>query len=115
VRAEAPRGHTVFITGSATEMGENLQGSVAYGLRRSGVPFVVSSLPGIGTRYDPARHAHEGVLTIEERRAGAGPLPVPVPPAAREIARVTLSAVPSDAPPDQRGTRPVVVTLASPP
>jgi hypothetical protein len=112
VRAETPAGHTVLIAGSPTEMGEDLLGSVAYGLRRSGIPFVVPTLPGIGTRYDPARHPHEGVLTVEERRAGAGQLPVPVPPSAREIARVTLSAVPSDAPPDQRGTRAVVVTLA---
>jgi hypothetical protein len=106
VRAEVPAGETVFITGSATEMGENLQGSVAYGLRRSGVPFVVSSLPGIGTRYDPAQHPHESVLTVTERPSPGSP------PAGREIARVTLSDVPADAPPDQRGTRPVVVTLA---
>jgi hypothetical protein len=37
-----------------------------------------------------------------------------VPAGAREIARVTLAGVPSDAPPDQRGTRPVVVTLGQP-
>jgi hypothetical protein len=112
VRAAAPAGHTVFITGSATEMGEDLLGSVAYGLRRSGVAFVVETLPGIGTRYDPARHPHESVLTVDERRPGAGPLPHPVPAGTREIARVTLAGVPADAPPDQRGTRPVVVTLA---
>jgi hypothetical protein len=112
VRAAAPTGHTVFITGSATEMGEDLLGSVAYGLRRSGIPFVVSTLPGIGTRYDPARHPHDSVLTVDERRPGAGPLPHPVPAGAREIARVTLAGVPADAPPDQRGTRAVVVTFA---
>jgi hypothetical protein len=109
VRAETPPGHTVFIVGSPTEMGEDLLGSVAYGLRRSGIPFVVSTLPGIGTRYDPARHPHEGVLTVTERPSGPGP------PGAREIARVTLAAVPSDAPPAQRDTRAVVVTLAPPP
>ncbi|MEA2471449.1 MAG: hypothetical protein QOE38_2448, partial [Thermoleophilaceae bacterium] len=61
---------------------------------------------------DPARHPHGGVLTVDERRAGAAPAPVPRPAPAREIARVTLSNVPADAPPAQRGTRPVYVTLA---
>jgi hypothetical protein len=116
VRGSAQAGHTVLIAGSPTEMGENLLGSVAYALRRSGVPFVVESLPGIGTRYSPASHPHDSTLTVEERRPGVGALPVPAPAAnAREIARVTLSGVPADAPPDQRGTRPVVVTLFPPP
>jgi hypothetical protein len=110
VRAETPRDGTVFITGSPTEMGENLQGSVAYGLRRSGVPFVVSSLPGIGTRYDPLRRAHDRVLTVTERPAAGSAAPA----TAREIARVTLAGVPADAPPDQRDARPVVVTLSPP-
>ena len=120
VRGTAPAGHTVLITGSPTEMGENLLGSVAYALRRSGVPFVVETLPGIGTRYSPASHPHDSTLTVEERRPGAGAPSVPgsrpAPGAnAREIARVILSGVPADAPPDQRGTRPVVVTLVAPP
>jgi hypothetical protein len=115
VRARAPAGHTVFVTGSRSEMGENLQGSVAYGLRRSGVPFVVTSLPGIGTRYDPARHPHDSVLTVDERRPGAAVAPRPAVPPAREIARVTLSGVPDDVLPEQRAVRPVVVTLGPPP
>jgi hypothetical protein len=115
VRAQVPAGHTVFVTGSRSEMGENLQGGVAYGLRRSGVPFVVTSLPGIGTRYDPARHAHDSVLTVDERRPGAAVAPRPLVPPARVIARVTLAGVPDDVLPEQRGVRPVVVTLGPPP
>jgi hypothetical protein len=115
VRTRTPAGRTVFITGSRSEMGENLQGSVAYGLRRSGVPFVVTSLPGIGTRYDPARHPHDSVLVVDERREGAAVAPRPAVPPARRVARVTLSDVPADVLPDQRAPRPVVVTLGPPP
>jgi hypothetical protein len=75
---------------------------------------VVETLPGIGTRYSPTSHPHDSTLTVEERRPGVGPLPAPGANP-REIARVTLSGVPADAPPDQRGTRPVVVTLFAPP
>jgi hypothetical protein len=115
VRAQTPPGHTVFVTGSRSEMGENLQGSAAYALRRSRVPFVVTSLPGIGTRYDPGRHPHDSVLTVDERRPGAAVAPRPAVPPAREVARVTLSGVPADVLPEQRAARPVVVTLGPPP
>jgi hypothetical protein len=97
-----------MVQGSATEIATDLQGGVAYALRRSGVPFVVSSLPGIGTRYDPGRHPHTRVLEVLDRpgpgQAGAG-----------VIARVVLTDVPSDAPPAERAHRAIVVTLTPAP
>jgi hypothetical protein len=104
-RHAAPSSGTVMIGGSASEVATDLQGGVALGLRRSGVPFVVSTLPGIGTRYDPARHPHDHVMAVIER-----------PPAgqatAQVIARALLDDVPADAPPAERAARPVVLTLA---
>jgi hypothetical protein len=101
VRTQTPPGGTVLVTGSPDEIGVDLQGAVAYALRSSGVPFVVSSLPGIGTRYDPARHPHDRSMAVTDRPARGG----------REIARVVLVDVPADAPSGGRGPRTVLVTL----
>ena len=101
VRAGVVRSGTVFITGDRDEIAVDLQGAIAYGLRSRGLPFVVSSLPGIGTRYDPARHPHDMVLAVTAQRPAAG---------ARVIARAVLVNVPSDAP---RARRAVFVTLSS--
>jgi hypothetical protein len=109
VRAGTPPGATVAITGSTTETATDLQGAVAYALRSRGAGFVVSSLPGIGTRYDPARRAHDGVIEVVD------PAPAAPAPGVNEIARVTLVDVPADAPAEQRGPRAVAVTLARAP
>jgi hypothetical protein len=98
--AGAPRSGTVFITGDPGEVTTDLQGALAYALRDHGIPFVVSSLPGIGTRYDPARTAAGTVLTVTSR---------PPPGGVRVIAHEVVENVPADAPP---GRRTVYVTLA---
>jgi hypothetical protein len=101
--ADTPPGGAVLVTGPRTFMGLDLEGVVAYALRRRGVPFVTSNLPGIGTRYDPRRHPHDRVMAVSERLR-------PAPVRGRVIARVMLPG-PRDAPPAERAPRPVVVTL----
>ena len=106
VRARTPPGATVLIVGSpATEVGTDLVGVVAYALRGDGVPFVVGSLPGIGTRYDPGRHRYGRRIDLIER-------PTPAQAGGDVLARVVLDGVPSDAPPRQRAARTVVVKLS---
>jgi hypothetical protein len=92
VRAGTPRGATVLITGDRGEIAVDLQSAVAYAMRRSGLSFVVSSLPGIGTRYDPARRPHDSVMTVTEHP----------PPGSRVLVREELVNVPADAPPGRR-------------
>ena len=103
VRAEAPAGRGVLVTGAADEVGFNVQSAVVYALRSDGVRFV-SRLQGLGTHNDPGRHPHDSVMEVADRRGGA-------PGPGRVIARVTLVDVPADALPSERGPRPVVVTL----
>jgi hypothetical protein len=100
VPAGIPRGTTVFITGDPNEIATDLEGAIAYALRDSGRHFVVSSLPGIGTRYDPAKQGHDMVLSVTEH-----------PGPGRVIARALLVNVPSDGPPARRVFH---VTLAPP-
>jgi hypothetical protein len=92
VRAGTPPEATVFITGDKNEVATDLQSAVAYAFRTSGRRFVVSSLPGIGTRYDPNRHPHDLVMTVTEHPT----------PGTRVIAREVVVNVPADAPPGQR-------------
>jgi hypothetical protein len=99
VRAEAPPEATVFITGDKGEVATDLQSAVAYALRGSGRRFVVSSLPGIGTRYDPNRHPHDWVMTVTEHPS----------PGSRVVVREAVVNAPIDAPP---GRRTFFVTLA---
>jgi hypothetical protein len=104
VRAQTPRGGTVLITGSPSEIVTDLKAAIAYGLRSSGIRFVLSDPPGIGTRYDPARRPHDRAMeVIEQPTAGQAD--------SRVIARAVLVNVPSDAPPPERGPRAVVVRL----
>jgi hypothetical protein len=100
VPGSIPRSATVFITGDPNEVATDLEGAIAYALRGDGRHFVVSSLPGIGSRYDPAGHAHDMVLTVTEH-----------PGPGRVIARAVFVDVPSDAPPARRT---FYVTLAPP-
>jgi hypothetical protein len=92
VRADAPRGPTIFITGDKNEIALGLQSAVAYAMRDEGLSFVVSSLPGIGTRYDPGRHPHDLVMTVTEHPAPGAPI----------FTREVLVNVPADAPPSRR-------------
>lgn len=105
VRAATPRRGTVSISGSKSELGINLVATMAYALRTEGVSFVTSSVPGIGARYDPARHPHDRSLVLSEGSA-------PVPAGAREVARVVLNGVPADGPPSVRGPHVFRVTLS---
>jgi hypothetical protein len=99
VRAETPPQTTVFITGDKNEAATDLQSAVAYALRSGGRPFVVSSLPGIGTRYDPSRHPYDLVMTVTEHPSAGR----------RPIAREVVVKAPGDALP---GRRTFFVTLA---
>jgi hypothetical protein len=92
VRADTPRGPTIFITGDKNEIALALQSAVAFAMRDEGLRFVVSSLPGIGTRYDPGRHPYDMVMTVTEHPARG----------ARVFAREVLVNVPADAPPSRR-------------
>jgi hypothetical protein len=105
VTAATPAGGAVLVQGSAGEIATDLQGGVAYVLRRQGVPFVVSTLPGIGTRYDPGRNGHDRVMEVIER-------PQPAGTRGRVIARAVVSDVPANGSPLQRAARALVVTLA---
>src|SRR5215211_5320582 len=78
LRHEAPPG-TLRVTGPKTTLGFELQGGAVLTLRQRG-PRPLSSLPGVGTPYDPRRHPHDGVVRVGDRR-----------PAGRVIARATLS------------------------
>jgi hypothetical protein len=104
VRAQTGRGGTVLITGPQSEIVTDLKGAIAYGLRSSGIRFVASDPPGIGTRYDPARRSHEHVLEVIDQSSG-GRIE------GRVIARAVLVDVPSDAPPIERARRIIAVTL----
>ena len=101
---ETPPGGTLLVTGPRTFDGLDVEGVVAYALRRGGLRFVTSILPGIGTRYDPGAHPHA-------RRMEVVMLPRPGQLRGRVIARVLLGG-PRDAPAPLRAPRPVVVTLA---
>jgi hypothetical protein len=92
VRADAPRGATVLITGDRNEIALGLQSAVAYAMRDEGLSFVNSSLPGIGTRYDPARHPHDMVMTVTEHPVAGDPV----------FAREVLVNVPANGPPSRR-------------
>jgi hypothetical protein len=92
VRAVTSPGDTVLITGDSNELATDLQSAVAYAMCGSGLRFVVSSLPGIGTRYDPGKHPHTSVMTVT----------VHPPPGIRVIAREVVVNAPADAPPNRR-------------
>jgi hypothetical protein len=94
----------VLITGPHSETVTDLKGAIAYALRSSGVRFVGSAPPGIGTRYDPAKHPHDQVMEVVEQPADA-------PAGGGVIARAVFDDFPSDAPPRERARRAVVVTL----
>lgn len=104
VRAQAPRGGTVRITGAKSEIHTDLKGAIAYGLRRSGIRFVASDPPGIGTRYDPARHPADRVMEVIAQPSAART-------GDRVIARAVFVNVPSDAPPTQPARGIIAVTL----
>ena len=90
-RAGAPEG-TVLITGDENEVSGNLQSAIAYAMRTEGRPFVMTSLLGLGSRYDPRRHPPDAILTVTEHpRRGA-----------RVLAREVLVDVPAEAAPSRR-------------
>jgi hypothetical protein len=92
VRADAPRDATFLVTGERNEIAIALQSAVAFAMRDEGLRFVNSSLPGLGTRYDPDRHPHDLVMTVTEHPA----------PGARVFTREELVNVPADGPPSRR-------------
>ena len=96
-RAQVPAGGTVMIDGPLTEIGTELKGAIAYGLRDKGVRFLSADPPGIGTRYDPALHPHDRVLQVDAVPLAGG----------RVIAREVLRGVPTS----QDPPAPVVLTL----
>lgn len=97
---------TVLIEGPRTEIASELKGAIAYGLRGRGVRFLSADPPGIGTRYDPARHTHDVSIELVVVEGDAAQ-----PNAGEVIAREVLGGVPADAAPAQRARRTVVVTL----
>jgi hypothetical protein len=102
IARNVPARRVPLVEGSRTSVGFAFQGAAIYALRRNGVRFVCSRLPGIGSRYDPARNAHGSVMEVLD--GGAPRRPV--------IARAVVRDVPADVAPTQRRARPVVVTLA---
>lgn len=90
VIAVVPHPEKVFVRGDTSDLAFDLQGTLAYRLRDEGIAFVVDSLPGIGTRYDPAQHPHTTTLTVSG-----------TPPGAHErlVTRATFGNVPSNGPP----------------
>jgi hypothetical protein len=100
-RTQAPSGQTVLVDGSNTALGFELQGAAVLALRKRG-PRPVSTLPGIGTPYNPARRAHQSELRISDGSSPRG---------GRVIARYSVSGVPRDAPPKERRARRVTLTL----
>jgi hypothetical protein len=102
-RAAVPKDATVVVEGPRTIVLSELKGAIALGLRREGARFLSADPPGIGTRYDPARHPHSGSLEVTEGAPQAG--------GGRVIEREQIDGVPADAPPAERARRTVVLTL----
>jgi hypothetical protein len=100
VRGPVRGAGTVLVSGVSGEGSFVIQSAIVNELRRIGVPFVVSSLPGIGTRYDPAKRPHDAVVAVYAREAPAS--------AGRVVARVVLRDFPTDAP---RPAQQFVVTI----
>jgi hypothetical protein len=101
IHAQAPPGRTLLVAGSSTPLGFELEGAAVQALRENG-PRPVTTLPGIGTPYNPAKRPHRGELRVTDGRPPRG---------GRVIARYRVSGVPGDAPPKETRNRRLTVTL----
>jgi hypothetical protein len=101
VREHAPPGRTLLVAGSSTPLGFELEGAAVLALRENG-PRPVTTLPGIGSPYNPANRPHQGELRVTDGRP---------PRRGRVIARYRVSGVPGDAPRKETRNRRLTVTL----